>query len=101
MINFKSGLDGSASDEVVTELDTHAKLQLLPARRAQSPTHAVAKQSRSEIRLEYSRLTKGKADIFQVKLDQPHALYDHLAESDKVQGKVDILLWRTRRFGRN
>jgi hypothetical protein len=49
--------------------------------------------------LEYSKLTTGEADVFfQVKEDEPHTLYYHLAEPKieaEAQSEVDILLCRT------
>jgi hypothetical protein len=49
--------------------------------------------------LKYSKLAIGEADIFlQVKEDEPHTLYYHLAEPNieaKAQNEVDILLCRT------
>ena len=49
--------------------------------------------------LEYGELTTGEADVFlQVKEDEPHTLYYHLAEPNieaEAQSEVDILLCRT------
>jgi hypothetical protein len=49
--------------------------------------------------LEYSKLVTGEADIFlQLKEDEPHTLYYHLAEPNieaEAQSEVDILLCRT------
>jgi hypothetical protein len=49
--------------------------------------------------LEYSKLVTGEADVFlQLKEDEPHTLYYHLAEPNieaEAQSEVDILLCRT------
>jgi hypothetical protein len=49
--------------------------------------------------LEYSKLATGEADVFlQVKEDEPHTLYYHLAEPNieaEAQSEIDILLCRT------
>jgi hypothetical protein len=49
--------------------------------------------------LEYSKLVTGEADVFlQVKEDEPHTLYYHLAEPNieaEAHSEVDILLCRT------
>ncbi|TVY90595.1 hypothetical protein LAWI1_G003827 [Lachnellula willkommii] len=49
--------------------------------------------------LEFSKLATGEADIFlQLKEDEPHTLYYHLAEPNieaEAQSEVDILLCRT------
>lgn len=49
--------------------------------------------------LEYSKLVTGEADVFlQIKEDEPHTLYYHLAEPNieaEAQSGVDILLCRT------
>ena len=49
--------------------------------------------------LEYSKLVTGEADIFlQLKEDELHTLYYHLAEPNieaEAQSEVDILLCRT------
>ncbi|CAL3961971.1 unnamed protein product [Diplocarpon coronariae] len=49
--------------------------------------------------LEYSKLTTGEADVLlQLKEDEPHTLYYHLAEPKfeaEAQSEVDILLCRT------
>ncbi|KAH8772338.1 hypothetical protein BGZ57DRAFT_942454 [Hyaloscypha finlandica] len=49
--------------------------------------------------LEYSKLVTGDADVFlQLKEDEPHTLYYHLAEPSieaEAQSEVDILLCRT------
>jgi hypothetical protein len=49
--------------------------------------------------LEYSKLATGEADVFlQIKEDEPHILYYHLAEPNieaEAQTEVDILLCRT------
>jgi hypothetical protein len=49
--------------------------------------------------LEYSKLVTGETDIFlQLKEDEPHTLYYHLAEPNieaEAQSEVDILLCRT------
>ncbi|KAL5312936.1 hypothetical protein ACEPPN_019362 [Leptodophora sp. 'Broadleaf-Isolate-01'] len=49
--------------------------------------------------LEYSKLVTGDADVFlQLKEDEPHTLYYHLAEPNieaEAQSEVDILLCRT------
>lgn len=49
--------------------------------------------------LEYSKLATGEADVFlQLKEDEPHILYYHLAESTmeaEAQDEADILLCRT------
>ncbi|CZT07739.1 uncharacterized protein RCO7_11231 [Rhynchosporium graminicola] len=49
--------------------------------------------------LEYSKLATGEADVFlQLKEDEPHTLYYHLAEPNieaEAQSEVDILLCRT------
>lgn len=49
--------------------------------------------------LKYSKLVTGEADVFlQLKEDEPHILYYHLAEPNieaEAQSEVDILLYRT------
>jgi hypothetical protein len=48
--------------------------------------------------LEYSKLAAGEADVFpQVRLDEPHTLYYHLAEprlEAEAQSEINILLCR-------